>query len=64
MLEFLRKHWRNDEGGEDTGTYADATLQMTELQREAIHAREEGHNAYLRDYGKTRQIYRRSMGFA
>ena len=64
MLEFFRKQWRSEMDSEETGTFADATWQMTELQREALSAREEGHQAYQRDYGVGRQVYRRSMGFA
>jgi hypothetical protein len=64
MLEFLRNQFRAVPESEETGTFADAALQMTPLQREFVNAREYGHEAYQRDYGQSRQIYRRSMGFA
>lgn len=64
MLQFVRNIFRAVPEGEDTGTFADATLQMTDFQRDFVNAKEHGHQSYQRDYGHTRKIHRRSMGFA
>jgi hypothetical protein len=64
MIEFLKNQFRAAPECEETGTFADAAIQMTPLQREFVNAREFGHDAYMRDYGQGRQINRRSMGFA
>lgn len=49
---------------DETGTYADAFLQMPELQVGRVQAREHGHEAHMRDYGDQREIARSSLGFA
>jgi hypothetical protein len=64
MLDFFRNLFAVVVETDDTGTFPDAYLQMTELQKDKLKAREDGHRAHVRDYGKTREIYRRSMGFA
>lgn len=64
MLEFLRSLLRPQSETQDTGTFPDALLNMTELQKNDLAQREDGHQAFMRDYGSTRRIYRRVIGFA
>ncbi|MGN8153531.1 hypothetical protein ACTJK5_14785 [Agrobacterium sp. 22094] len=62
MFDFLKPAHTIVENDEETGTYADALLQVPELQlTNAVH--EYGHDAHTRDYGDQREIARSSLGF-
>ncbi|MEH3092747.1 MULTISPECIES: hypothetical protein [Rhizobium/Agrobacterium group] len=62
MFDFLKPAHTIVENDEETGTYADALLQVPELQlTNAAH--EYGHDAHTRDYGDQREIARSSLGF-
>lgn len=62
MFDFLKPTHTIVENDEETGTYADALLQVPELQlTNAAH--EYGHDAHTRDYGDQREIARSSLGF-
>jgi len=62
MFDFLKPTHTIVENDEETGTYADALLQVPELQlTNAAH--EYGHDAHTRDYGDQREIARNSLGF-
>ena len=62
MFDFLKPIHTIVENDEETGTYADALLQVPELQlTNAAH--EYGHDAHARDYGDQRDIARSSLGF-
>ncbi|MCL6654960.1 hypothetical protein G6L37_29860 [Agrobacterium rubi] len=63
MFDFLKtQHTMIQE--DETGTYADALLQMREAQTDQTTIREYGHEAHLRDYGDQREVARNSLGFA
>ncbi|KQO83298.1 hypothetical protein [Rhizobium sp. Leaf262] len=64
MFDFLKAAPQPVISEEETGTYADALLQMPDLQVSRVVAREDGHNAHLRDYGDRREIARNALGFA
>ena len=62
MFDFLKPTHTFIENDEETGTYADALLQVPELQlTNAAH--EHGHDAHTRDYGDQREIARGTLGF-
>ena len=64
MLGFIRDFMRTESVGADTGTYPDALLNMTELQKEQFASIRDGHGAFKRDYGTDRKVIRSSLGFA
>ncbi|UHS63337.1 hypothetical protein HRR99_17255 [Agrobacterium vaccinii] len=49
---------------DETGTYADALLQVPDVEASRVTAREYGHEAHMRDYGAQREVARNSLGFA
>ncbi len=62
MFDFLKPIHTIVANDEETGTYADALLQVPDLQlTNAAH--EYGHDAHTRDYGDQREIARSSLGF-
>lgn len=63
MFDFLKPAHTILDIDEETGTYADALLQVPDLQ--LTHAaREYGHDAHTRDYGDQREVARSSLGYA
>ncbi len=64
MFDFLKTHHVAVEQDEETGTYADALLQVQELQMTSNPVREYGHDAHTRDYGAQREVARGALGFA
>ncbi|MES5098064.1 hypothetical protein ABUK73_07520 [Agrobacterium sp. BA1120] len=64
MFDFLKTAPNSVVDEDETGTYADALLQMPDMQVNRVIAREHGHEAHLRDYGDQREIARSSLGFA
>ncbi|MBB3948576.1 hypothetical protein GGQ73_004564 [Rhizobium skierniewicense] len=63
MFDFLKaQHIITQE--EETGTYADAFLQMHDTQTDQPVSREFGHEAHMRDYGDQRIVARNVVGFA
>ena len=64
MFDFLKTTPDTVIHEDETGTYADALLQMPELQVSRTVAREHGHEAHMRDYGDQREIARNALGFA
>lgn len=64
MFDFLKTAPNAIVNEEETGTYADALLQMHDLQASLVVAREHGHESHLRDYGDQREVARSALGFA
>lgn len=64
MFEFLKSAQPLIDDNDETGTYADAFLQVPDVQQLDTAAREYGHEAHTRDYGQRRQVSRSAMGFA
>lgn len=64
MFDFLKTPAPSIVFEDETGTYADALLQMPDLQVSRVVAREHGHEAHMRDYGDHREIARNALGFA
>lgn len=64
MLGFIRSFMRSESVGADTGTYPDALLNMTELQKEQFASIKDGHGSFKRDYGHDRKVIRSALGFA
>ncbi|WP_296041668.1 hypothetical protein [uncultured Agrobacterium sp.] len=63
MFDFLKPAHTILDTDEETGTYADALLQVPDLQ--LTHAAHEyGHDAHTRDYGDQREVARSSLGYA
>ncbi|KIQ03638.1 hypothetical protein RU07_06315 [Agrobacterium tumefaciens] len=64
MFDFLKTPRVSTVSDDETGTYADAFLQMAELQAARTTTPEPGHEAHIRDYGNSRKVARGSLGFA
>ncbi len=64
MFDFLKTAQNTIASEEETGTYADALLQMPVMQVGRMVAREHGHESHTRDYGDRREVARNSLGFA
>lgn len=64
MFDFLKSAQPVLENEQETGTYADALLQVPDVQVNHTNAREHGHDAHARDYGQQREIARSALGFA
>lgn len=64
MFDFLKTPRTPTVSDDETGTYADAFLQMAELQASRTPIPEPGHEAHIRDYGSSRKVARASLGFA
>ncbi|NTJ44428.1 hypothetical protein G6L28_17675 [Agrobacterium larrymoorei] len=64
MFDFLKSTQPIVDNDEETGTYADALLQVPEVQLTRTTAREQGHEAHTRDYGHQREVARGALGFA
>lgn len=64
MFDFLKAAPHTIVDGDETGTYADAFLQMTDDKSDLAFVREYGHEAHLRDYGDQREVARSALGFA
>ncbi|QCI99743.1 hypothetical protein [Agrobacterium larrymoorei] len=64
MFDFLKTTQAIIDQDEETGTYADALLQVPEMQLTRNAAREYGHDSHTRDYGDQREVARSSLGFA
>ncbi|XUY29192.1 hypothetical protein RMR21_019395 [Agrobacterium sp. rho-8.1] len=63
MFDFLKtQHIITQE--EETGTYADAFLQMHDTRIDQPVSREFGHESHRRDYGDQRTVARNVVGFA
>lgn len=64
MFEFLKTPAPSLVFEDETGTYADALLQVPDVEAIRVVAREYGHEAHRRDYGDQREVARSSLGFA
>lgn len=64
MFDYLKLMFRSANVDDETGTYADALLNVPTIQLQTNNAREYGHEAHARDYGSSRQVHRSAFGYA
>lgn len=64
MFDFLKAAPNPIVDEDETGTYADALLQMHDVQASLVLTHEHGHESHLRDYGDQREVARGALGFA